>query len=57
VFRRQAENPKLGRAEALRQASIALMESGEAKDETGNTSFTYAHPLFWAPYTLMGDGG
>jgi CHAT domain-containing protein len=23
----------------------------------GKTEFTYAHPLFWAPYTIIGDGG
>ena len=28
-----------------------------AKDDAGKTLYTYAHPLFWAPYTIMGDGG
>ena len=23
----------------------------------GKTEFAYAHPLFWAPYTIIGDGG
>ncbi len=23
----------------------------------GKTQFSYAHPLFWAPYSLIGDGG
>jgi CHAT domain-containing protein len=27
------------------------------KDQAGRTLYTYAHPLFWAPYTIMGDGG
>ena len=57
VFRRQAANPKLSRAESLRQSMVALMESSEAKDEAGKTVFTYAHPIFWAPYSIMGDGG
>ena len=57
VFRRQAANLKLSRAESLRQAMVALMESSEAKDEAGKTVFTYAHPIFWAPYSIMGDGG
>jgi hypothetical protein len=26
-------------------------------DDTGKTLFTYAHPLFWAPYSVIGDGG
>jgi CHAT domain-containing protein len=56
VFRRQSDDPTLTRMEALRQAMVALMESGEAKDAAGKTLYTYAHPLFWAPYTIVGDG-
>ena len=26
-------------------------------DDSGKTVFSYAHPLFWAPYTIIGDGG
>jgi hypothetical protein len=26
-------------------------------DESGKTLFAYAHPLFWAPYSIIGDGG
>jgi len=57
VFERQANNPNLTRMEALRQAMVALMDRGEAKDTTGKTLYSYAHPLFWAPYTIVGDGG
>ena len=57
VFRRQAANSSLTRAEALRQAMMALLDGGEARDGTGRTLFTYGHPLFWAPYALIGDGG
>ena len=45
------------RGEALRQAMMALMDGKGYTDETGKTIFTYAHPLFWAPYTIIGDGG
>jgi CHAT domain-containing protein len=57
LFRRQAADPKLTRTEALRQASIALLDGPGFTDASGNTLFTYAHPLFWAPYTIIGDGG
>jgi CHAT domain-containing protein len=57
LFRRQADNPTLSRMETLRQAMVALMQHGEPKDEAGKTLFTYAHPFFWAPYTIVGDGG
>lgn len=50
VFRRQAADPKLSRTRALQQASLALMRQSAG-------GFSYAHPLFWAPYSLVGDGG
>ncbi len=56
LFRRQAVDAKLGRAEALRQAMVALLD-GPGYQEDGKTLFSYAHPIFWAPYSLMGDGG
>jgi CHAT domain-containing protein len=56
AFRRQAELSQLSRAEALRQSMMAVMESSERKDAAGETLYTHAHPLFWAPYSLMGDG-
>ncbi len=57
VFRRQAENAKLSRAEALRQSMVAIMEGSEVKNKEGQIVYTHAHPLFWAPYTIIGDGG
>lgn len=57
LFKRQAENPKLTRGEALRQAMMALMDGPGYADPDGKTEFAYAHPLFWAPYSIIGDGG
>ena len=56
AFRRQAFDSKLSRAEALRQAMMALLDGKGYTDNGGNTIFSYGHPLFWAPYTLIGDG-
>ena len=56
TFRRQAENSKLARAEALRQAMLGLID-GPGFVYAGKTVYTYAHPLFWAPYSIIGDGG
>jgi CHAT domain-containing protein len=56
VFRRQAADTKLSRAEALRQAMLTVMD-GPGYVDGGKTLFTYAHPVFWAPYTIVGDGG
>lgn len=57
LFQRQAKDPTLSRAEVLRQASLNLMEAEVAKDASGRIEHTYAHPMFWAPFTLVGDGG
>tara|TARA_Y100000294_G_scaffold50003_1_gene47126 strand:+ start:1183 stop:4392 length:3210 start_codon:yes stop_codon:yes gene_type:complete len=58
LFRRQAEDPTLSRAEALRQAMVALIDSdGRIDPASGKAQLSYAHPLFWAPFSLIGDGG
>ena len=51
TFEQQAQHPGMGRAQALRASMLALM--GQQSSE----GFSYAHPLFWAPYALFGDGG
>ena len=56
LFARQSKDAGLSRAEALREAMVTLM-SGPGFVEEGKTLFSYAHPLFWAPYSLIGDGG
>lgn len=50
LFDRQARDPALSRAQALRQSMLSLMGQDSG-------AFAYAHPLFWAPYALVGDGG
>jgi CHAT domain-containing protein len=57
LFRRQAGNAKLTRGEVLQQAMMVLLDGKGFTDENGKTLFAYAHPLFWAPYTIIGDGG
>ncbi|MCJ9734866.1 CHAT domain-containing protein, partial [Bradyrhizobium sp. PRIMUS42] len=57
LFKRQADDPKLSRSEALRQATMALVDGPGYLSSEGKTEFAYAHPLFWAPYTIIGDGG
>ena len=57
LFRRQGADPTLSRSEALRQAMMALLDGPGSVDEAGHTVLSYAHPLFWAPYSVIGDGG
>lgn len=51
LFRRQAEKPTLGRSQALREAMLALI------DTMAPEGYSYAHPIFWAPFSVIGDGG
>lgn len=57
LFRRQGADPDLSRSEALRQSMMALIDGPGSIDAQGRTGYTYAHPLFWAPFTVIGDGG
>jgi CHAT domain-containing protein/Tfp pilus assembly protein PilF len=41
-------NPKIGRAEALRRSMLSMIDSGKDYE---------AHPAFWAPFVLVGEGG
>ena len=51
TFKQQALDGSLSRSRALQQSSLALMK------KTADGHFSYAHPMFWAPYVLVGDGG
>ncbi|MGH6684596.1 MAG: CHAT domain-containing protein, partial [Pseudolabrys sp.] len=57
LFQRQKDNPKLSRSEALREATLELVDHRGFNDQNGKMIFAYAHPLFWAPYTIIGDPG
>jgi len=58
VFRRMTSDAKISRAQALQQAVSALIDRPAQTDpETGKPVFYYAHPIFWAPFILVGDGG
>ncbi|MBV8538120.1 MAG: CHAT domain-containing protein [Alphaproteobacteria bacterium] len=58
LFRRQADNPQLSRSQALREAELALIDGpGSVDPATKQPQFSYAHPIFWAPFAVVGDGG
>ena len=46
TFEHYSTNPQAPKAESLRQAMLKVMKTPP-----------YAHPAFWAPYALIGDGG
>jgi CHAT domain-containing protein len=41
-------DPKIGRAEALRRSMLSMIDTGKEYE---------AHPAFWAPFVLVGEGG
>lgn len=46
LFAQIAQTPTLGRAEALRRSQLTLADAPAT-----------SHPVFWAPFVLVGDGG
>jgi CHAT domain-containing protein len=46
TFAHYTAHPEAPKAESLRQAMLQVMEKPE-----------FAHPAYWAPYALVGDGG
>ena len=57
VFSNLAAGQNLSRAESLRKSILALMASSGGQDAAGKAHHSYAHPIFWAPYVLVGDDG
>ena len=57
IFRRQSESSIVTRGEALRRTMLSMIDFEGFKDESGRMLFSYAHPIFWAPFTLVGDPG
>ncbi|WP_171817321.1 CHAT domain-containing protein [Sulfuritalea hydrogenivorans] len=57
LFEHQSANPTATRAEALRATMLNLMDKAVPSDTLGSKGYTYAHPMFWAPFSLVGDGG
>ena len=46
TFAAYKKDPQMRRAEALKQAMVETMKLPQ-----------YAHPAYWAPYALVGEGG
>ncbi len=57
LFQYQKKNKGASRSQALRAAERQLIKGkGLVDPETKKTIVSYAHPLFWAPFTIVGDG-
>ena len=49
LIRATASDPSMGRTEALRRAMLAMIDETSGGGE-------HAHPFFWAPFILAGEG-
>ena len=49
IFEEMKNNPEIGRAEALRRSQNRLINH--------QTHPKYAHPYYWAPFIVVGEGG
>jgi CHAT domain-containing protein len=49
MFKTWQQQPELGRAEALRYATMHYLDTV--------TDPTYRHPQAWAPFVVAGEGG
>jgi tetratricopeptide (TPR) repeat protein len=54
LFRTQQKASNTSKAELLRQAMLSQIDQGGVKDGD-NMKYAYAHPLFWAPFVVVGD--
>lgn len=56
VFERYAKDPSQRKSAALREAMVALIDGEGYRDPaSGKPLYRYAHPLFWAPFVVVGD--
>ena len=49
AFDELKKDPSIGRAEALRRAEMAMLDPANPPE--------FAHPMMWAPFVLVGEGG
>jgi len=69
-YTRWVKNPAAGKAEALRQAQLALLHDSDAatpnsgkqrgpqleqEETSAQRESKYSHPFFWAPFVLIGN--
>ena len=58
LFRYQQAEQTLSRARALQKSVLALIDGPGLKDPaSGKIAASYAHPLFWAPFIVVGESG
>jgi len=57
LFQIRQEQPDLPWARAQQQSILRLMEDPGLKDTQGVAVASYAHPIFWGPFVVIGASG
>ena len=57
LFELQERDHTLNRSQALRRSMLDMIDDGTMNDARGKIIVSYAHPLFWAPFIIVGDHG
>ena len=58
IFAAQKADASLSHAQALRKSMLNLLDNERFVDPaTGKIVASYAHPLFWAPFNIVGETG
>jgi len=57
LFQIRQEQADLSWAQAQQQSILRLMEDSGLKDAQGVPAASYAHPIFWGPFVVIGASG
>ena len=58
TFLSQKSDRNLTRAQSLRRSMMSMIDEESLKDDTtGKVIASYAHPLFWAAFEIVGEPG
>jgi CHAT domain-containing protein len=55
LFQCLHDDPSLTHMEALRQSMLKLMDGPGLRDKNDRSLASYAHPIFWAPFIIVGE--
>ena len=55
MFKRQQLKQGQNKAEYLQASMVNMIDSVGSPDGKGKLKYSYAHPLFWAPFVVVGD--
>jgi CHAT domain-containing protein len=58
IFQSLNKDKTLSRSGAIRESMLQLIDKKQLIDNnTGKIVLSYAHPIFWAPFVIVGDPG